>query len=128
MRSRKFFRVSMLRSGEWLFFSADDRLVDKAMSVRQKRYPALSDQLNASQRQGGLIVFPGGAAELAKSAVLQSLPAEQESVFRESVSRLLFPAFERIGRFPGYSLAMPDYGSARPLKWERLRWQDIWLK
>lgn len=125
MRSKRFFRVRLAQTKDYLLFSADDRLVDNALAVLGKRYPALSDLLGAGQGNASVIVFPDKTASLIRGSTLQSLPAEEESVFRESVSRRLFPALDRIKNFPAYSLTMPSYASSDPLRWERLQWRPL---
>lgn len=123
MRSKKFIRVSAALRDDTLLFSADDRLVENSLSVMDKKYPAVADSLPRKGSKPGLILFPEKIAELIKQAALQSLPAEQESVFRESVSRRLFPALEKIKEFPACAVPLPSFEEAGPWKWERLKCQ-----
>lgn len=124
MRSSKFFNVRMASWKGYLAFSPDDRLVDNAISVIDKKFPALSDSLPGNANSG-IVFVPSELAELLKGATLDSLPAEQESVFRESVSRRLLPALDRMKKFSAMSVVWPKLESSSQARWEELKWQTL---
>lgn len=124
MRSDRYFNVRMAQWKGYLAFSPDDRLVDNAISVIDKRYPALSDVLSGGA-SSGLVIFPPKLADLLRQSALDSLPAGQESVFRESASRCLFPAFDRMKKLSGMTVSWPRLDPGGQARWEELKWQVL---
>ena len=127
MRSPRFFRAAVAAWRGFLVFSPDDRLVRDVMAVLDKRYPAIDDSL--TEHGPGLVLYPGRLGELLKESVQDSLPSSQESLFRESVSRYLFPAFERLEQFHGFSMSLPkvaEGNSGQPgLRWGEAKWKSL---
>jgi uncharacterized protein YfaA (DUF2138 family) len=127
MKSKKYFNVRLALWKEYLVFSPDARLVDNTIAVIEKKYPALSDSVSG-QKNIGFVITPPKLSELLKQATFESLPAEQESIYRESVSKRLFPVFDRMKKLPTYSVVFPDALSAAQDRWEDLKWQSSSVK
>jgi uncharacterized protein YfaA (DUF2138 family) len=125
MRSKRFFTVEMAYAKGYLVFSPDHQLVERTISVLNKTYPALADTFDAAALRAGLLVFPDGLAELLRQATLESLPAEQEALFRESVSRRLLPALDRFKKFPATAFLWPEPKASKKARWEELKWQSL---
>lgn len=120
MRSSRFFTVTLAYCGQTLFFSPDDALVNNAIAVLAKQYPALSDSL-PSGFDAAAVVFPEALTELIATELAESLPDAQEPVFRASVSRHLTPQLEKIRKFPAYALELPS----GKVGWTPIRWQAL---
>ncbi|HYA42989.1 MAG TPA: DUF2138 family protein [Syntrophobacteraceae bacterium] len=120
MWSKRFFKVTLARWKDILIFSPDDALVDNAVAALEKKYPAVSDSIPPKSSLS-LIVFPADLGELVRSEVLQSLPEEQETVFRSNVTRVLMPVLGNLKSYPAYGLWTPQGSKG----WEPLRWQPL---
>jgi uncharacterized protein YfaA (DUF2138 family) len=120
MWSTSYFAVTLARWKNVLLFSPDDALVENALAALNKKYPAVSDLLPAGSDLS-LIVFPENLGRLAKDEVLDSLPDQQEPVFRASVSRSLLPVLDKLKSYPAYGLSKPQGSHG----WETLRWQPL---
>ena len=121
MRSKKYFHVQMALWRDYLIFSADDTLVTDTIAVIDKKYPALADSLGSSTNTL-FVVVPSELSELVKQTTFDSLPAEQESIFRESVSRRMLPALERLKKYAAISITLPR---TQNNQWEEFKWQNI---
>ncbi|MCX6116113.1 MAG: DUF2138 family protein, partial [Proteobacteria bacterium] len=133
MRSKFFFNVKLATTKSTVFFSPDDRLVDNAIAVSQKKFPALSDSLRKTS-QSMLVFSPTELAELIKQSAIDTLPASQESIFRESVIKHLFPALESLKKYPNLALHVNDKNEnenensrqqSLSQEWRSLQWQDL---
>lgn len=120
MWSERFFKVTLARWKDILIFSPDDTLVDNAVAALDKKYPAVSDSIPLKANLS-LIVFPGDLAKLVRSEALESLPENQERVFRSNVTRVLMPVLESLKSYPAYGLWTPQGSKG----WEPLRWQPL---
>jgi uncharacterized protein YfaA (DUF2138 family) len=95
MRSKNFFKVTLAHHKEILLFSADDKLVDKALAALEKNYPNAQDLMKGDEIP--LFLFdPVRVAELIKKSSLDSLPEGEEALFRESLKQRLFPALQKL--------------------------------
>jgi uncharacterized protein YfaA (DUF2138 family) len=120
MRSSRFFAVTLAYCEQTLLFSPDDALVNNAVAVLARTYPALSDSLPSSRNVAAVIV-PESLTELLTAELLESLPDAQEPVFRASVSRYLLPQLEKVKKFPPYALQL----SASQVGWAPIQWQTL---
>lgn len=115
--------VALARSGSILLFSTDAALVDKALQVADKRYPALGDSLPAQQAVA-LYANPRQLAALFEGDVTASLPQESEPVFFEAASSHLLPRLKALSKYPPFMLSYPARLKA-PTGWERLQWTEL---
>lgn len=120
MRSSRFFTVTLAYCEQTLLFSPDDALVNNAVAVLERKYPALSDSLPSS-RNAAAVIVPESLTELIAAEVLESLPDRQEPVFRASVSRYLLPQLEKVKKFPPFALQLP----ASQMGWAPIQWQTL---
>jgi uncharacterized protein YfaA (DUF2138 family) len=120
MRSKKFFKVALAYHKDILVFSADDKLVDKTLSTLGKNFPNAKDMVSAEG--SALFVFdPPRLAALLKEASLESLPEQEEQLFRESLSNRLFTSFK------GLSDMKPVLGivseESKKQTWSEIEWR-----
>jgi uncharacterized protein YfaA (DUF2138 family) len=120
MRSSRFFAVSLAYCDQTLIFSPDDALVQQAVAVLAKQYPALADTLPSGLDPVALI-FPESLAELLETELQDSLPEAQEPVFRASVARYLLPQLEKSKQFPAQALDL----SSGATGWVPIRWSTL---
>ena len=116
-------KVALARSGSTLLFSTDAALVDKALQVAAKRYPALGDSLPAKHAVA-LYANPAKLAALFEADVIASLPQDSEPVFVEAASRHLLPRLKTLSNYPPFVLSYPARLQSAS-GWEPLRWQEL---
>jgi uncharacterized protein YfaA (DUF2138 family) len=117
MRSARYFTVGLAEWKGFLLFSPDAELVDDAIATLEGRYPALGDALPEGA-ESAVAAYPDRLATLVEAAVLDSLPGEQEAVFRANVSERLLPGLEKLKSDRIMLLPAPAGKSA----WEPLEW------
>ncbi|MDR2625545.1 MAG: DUF2138 family protein [Zoogloeaceae bacterium] len=115
-------------TGTALFFSPQKRLVDKAMSVANKRFPALADSLLKSpagaEKQGEetlLFIDPSRLAKLLQKEMYAALPRDDEPMFRNAADAYLAPRLEALGNYPVTGVRLQkagEKGNWRTLDWE----------
>ncbi|MFR0692614.1 DUF2138 domain-containing protein [Enterobacterales bacterium AE_CKDN230030158-1A_HGKHYDSX7] len=120
-----FFRVSLLRDGNTLLFSIDDKLLDKARNTLAKRYPPLADVLPKDALVPAYLA-PKTLSELLKRETLDSLPQDIEPVFRNAADTLLLPRLKTLAGNGSYALTLPA-GSEPSGEWEwlPLEWKAL---
>lgn len=123
--SSRWFNVALARHGQQLLFSLDDRLVDKALNVLDKRFPPLAEQLPA-QGAVPLVLAPEALARLVEQETLASLPAEVETVFRNAAQAHLLPKLRAFSTHPAYALSLPPGAKAgKGWTWLPLSWNAL---
>jgi uncharacterized protein YfaA (DUF2138 family) len=107
-----------------VFFSPDAALVENALAVAAKRYPALSDSFNGKKDTPLAFVHPEALASLLRNEIFTALPRDEEALFRNAAEVYLVPRLEALARYPaqhvGLSKAVRDDG----LAWYPLKWQE----
>jgi uncharacterized protein YfaA (DUF2138 family) len=117
MRSSRYFLVALAEWQDLLLFSPDSRLVDDAVAVLEGRYPALVDSMPDADNTF-VAVTPENLAELVKTSLLDSLPDQQEAIFRANVSERLLPQLEKFKDQGVVRLRAPSAKAS----WEPLEW------
>ncbi len=124
LTSSRFFRVKLAVTARALIFSPDDKLVDRALSTIDGKFPSMAASLATSEKGPSAIFSPAGFAKLAKQTVMDSLPASDESEFRAAASRHLFPNLDAMAKAPTQAAALDlgkQSGSKQPV-WKPLKW------
>ncbi|MDO9618594.1 MAG: DUF2138 domain-containing protein [Pseudomonas sp.] len=125
MAARGFFRVSMARHGSTLLFSLDDRLVDKALSTLDKRFPPLADVLPQNVLVPAYLA-PDSLSALFEQETFDSLPADMEPVFRNAAQTLLLPKLKALAGHGKYALTLPAGSEAKEAwQWLPLEWRAL---
>ena len=106
-RENGYFRVTMALHNKALFFSPDNALVEDALAVADKKYPALKDSLPDGSPVIAVIT-PASLATLVQTESLSSLPAKDEPIFRSVANERLFPKLTALKKYPSYRLVLPD--------------------
>ncbi|MDR0578245.1 MAG: DUF2138 family protein [Candidatus Accumulibacter sp.] len=110
-------------AGDALFFSPDAALVDKALDVAARRYPAMADDF--APDAGGetlAVIDPRPLAELLRREMFAALPRAEEPDFRNAAEAWLAPRLDALARYPAQRVRLEASRSKwRPLAWEPLR-------
>lgn len=109
-------------SGRSLLFSPDGALVDKALDVSAKLYPALSDSLPDGARTLALI-DPAPLAALLRKEVFAALPRNEETRLRNAADAHLLPRLDALARYPALRLVRADE-AIRGRAWHALTWES----
>lgn len=91
------FDVALARSGEWLYFSPDRRLVDAALQVADKQAPALGDETGLT-RAAWVAFDPAGVARLVRAETQIVISPNSEPVLHEVAKNRLWPRLESWGK------------------------------
>jgi uncharacterized protein YfaA (DUF2138 family) len=125
LASRNFFRVSFARHGSTLLFSLDDKLLQHALDTLDKNYPALSERVPAGSTMP-IYLSPGKLAPLLELESMDSLPADQEAIFRNAAEKNLLPKIRALQAYPDYLVLLPQGINANSdWKWQALEWKPL---
>ena len=115
------YRPTFARSGRWITFSPDDRLVDLAVDAQARRFPSLAEALPAA---GSTLAFvaPRPLADLVEREAFAVVGTDQE-LFRKALQQRLGPRLEALRRLPtGRAVAG---GAADAQGWVGIDWQAL---
>lgn len=125
LASRGYFHVSLARHGDTLLFSLDDKLVTKGLDTLDKRFPPLGETLPKDALVPAYLA-PEGLAKLLERETLDSLPSNDEPVFRNAAEAHLLPKLRALGGHGKYALALPaDTQASDPWEWLPLEWRSL---
>ena len=115
------YRPTLARSGAWVTFSPDDKLVDLALSAQERRYPSLGDTLPVGAPTLA-VVAPGEVAELVQREAFAVLPPQQE-LLRQAATAHLVPRLDALRRWPAVHAA--PLGPASAQGWVDVVWTPL---
>jgi uncharacterized protein YfaA (DUF2138 family) len=106
------------------FFSPDAALVENALAVAAKRYPALADSFPS--RKDALLAFfdPGALASLLRNEIFAALPRDEEALFRNAADVYLVPRLEALARYPAQRVGLPEKVRGGGFAWYPLEWEE----
>lgn len=110
----RYFPVTLAQAGENIFFSPDQRLVEDAIAVYQKRLPAMADTL-AQAEQTRAVITPKTLSQLFEHEVWQSLPKDREPILRSAAKEHLQPRLKALAGYEPFELRIPNMPTER--KW-----------
>lgn len=105
LSSARYFPVTLAVSGPYLFFSPDGNLVEQAVAVQEKRYPALADDLSAPELLVATLT-PANLASLMEREMYASLPGQEEPLFRAAAKNYLAPRLKTLASYPPLRLTL----------------------
>ncbi|MDF3837564.1 DUF2138 domain-containing protein, partial [Cupriavidus basilensis] len=109
LSSGMYFPVTLALAGTTVVFSPDGALVDDALAVLAKRFPAVADTMPRGQQAHTVLGFtPSTLAPLVRREATKALPADQEALFLNAARAHLFPKLKALGAYPAVSLVLPD--------------------
>ncbi|KJK20662.1 hypothetical protein UB46_31240 [Burkholderiaceae bacterium 16] len=119
-----YFPVTLALAGNTVLFSPDGALVDDALAVQGKRFPAVADTMQRGQQARTVLSFtPSALAPLVRREATKALPADQEALFLNAARAHLFPKLKALGAYPAVSLVLADsLPSGRG--WVPVNWQQ----
>jgi len=121
LEGRRYFDVGLARHGEMLLFSLDDRLVTQAIATLDRRYPPLAERLPGGVVPG--LVAPQRLAALIEAEVLNSLPGDVESIFRNAAEAHLLPKLRAMGTHPTVAMRLPaEVAEDSDAQWVPVTW------
>lgn len=123
-REGGYFRVTLALNHKALYFSPDSALIDDALAVADKMYPALEDSLPEGSRVLA-VISPASLAALVQMEALASLPAGDEPVFRNVANERLLPKLAALKKYPAYGLVLPARTGLVSGKWLPVTWQAL---
>ncbi|AOZ09927.1 DUF2138 domain-containing protein [Cupriavidus malaysiensis] len=119
-----YFPVTLALAGDTVLFSPDATLVEDALAVAAKRFPAAADSMPRELLARTVLGFtPSTLASLARREATDALPAEQEAVFLNAARAHLFPKLKMLSAYPAVSLVLPD-GLPAQRGWVPVAWRQ----
>lgn len=122
LSANRYFPVTMAVAGSYVFFSPNEDLVNQAIAVYQKKYPALTDKMK-SPNNTLLWIRPDALARLIN---LQSNKLiEPNSDVNNVLKTQIKPKLDLIAKQPEWAVSMDDLpkNSSNGLSWLPLNWQ-----
>jgi uncharacterized protein YfaA (DUF2138 family) len=107
-----------------VLFSPDAELVENALAVAAKRYPALSDSFRAGKDAPLAFIDPEALASLLRNEIFIALPRDEEALFRNAAEAYLVPRLEALARYPAQHIGLPKTVRNDGLAWYPLKWQE----
>jgi uncharacterized protein YfaA (DUF2138 family) len=110
-----------------VFFSPDTTLVENALAVAAKRYPALSDTDSSHATKDAPLVFvdPDALASLLREEIFTALPRDEEALFRNAAEAYLVPRLEALARYPAQRIGLSKkVHSSSGSIWYPLEWKE----
>ncbi|WP_434779370.1 DUF2138 family protein [Neisseria sp. Ec49-e6-T10] len=128
MSSQRYFPAALAVSGEYVFFSPDEDLVKQAVSVYQKNFPALSDQMQQKERTIAW-VNSKQLAKLLEQQMLDALSAHSETDLRKVSQEQIKPKLDLLAKQPIWAIILDDVPTLVGSKnakhiWLPLHWQE----
>jgi len=118
----RYFPVTLAIAGDVVVFSPDARLVEDALAVLAKRFPAVADSLPKDKTDRIVLTMtPASLAPLVRREAGAALPADQEAVFLNAAQTHLFPKLKALSRYAPVSLAL-DGGVPSSRGWVPVTW------
>ncbi|WP_213304671.1 DUF2138 family protein [Paraburkholderia sacchari] len=109
LSSPRYFPVTLALAHGYVVFSPDARLVDDALAVLDKRYPAIADTLSPQRLSTTVVsIMPSTAAALVEREAGRALPADQEAIFRNAARTHLLPKLHAVASYPPLALSLPE--------------------
>lgn len=122
LSSDRYFPVTLAIAGDVIVFSPDARLVEDALAVLAKRFPAVADSLPKDKTDRIVLTMtPASLAPLVRREAGAALPADQEAVFLNAAQTHLFPKLKALSRYAPVSLAL-DGGVPSSRGWVPVTW------
>jgi len=119
-----YFPVTLALAGDTVLFSPDAALVEDALAVAAKRFPAAADSMPREQQARTVLSFtPSTLAPLARREAIDALPADQEAVFLNAARAHLFPKLKMLATYPAVSLVLPASLPAQRA-WVPVQWRQ----
>ncbi|MEP6506497.1 MAG: DUF2138 family protein, partial [Betaproteobacteria bacterium] len=115
------YRPTLARTGAWVTFSPDDKLVDLALSAQERRYPSLGDTLPVGAATLAMVA-PRDVADLIQREAFAVLPAQQE-LFRQAATSHLVPRLDALRRWPAVHAA--PLGTPSAQGWVHVVWTPL---
>ncbi|MDR2925771.1 MAG: DUF2138 family protein [Azoarcus sp.] len=110
--------------GDTVFFSPDAALVENALAVAAKRYPALSDSFPSKKGTTLAFVNPDAMAALLQDEMFAALPRNEEELFRNAAEAYLVPRLKALARYSPQAVVLPKKIQSNGLAWYPLEWKE----
>jgi uncharacterized protein YfaA (DUF2138 family) len=105
-----------------VFFSPDAKLVENALNVAAKRYPALADNFARNSSNTLAFIDPAALAGLLRKETFAALPRSEEALFRNAADAYLAPRLDALAHYPAQRIGLAK-GAGKEHEWHALEWE-----
>ncbi|MDR3212543.1 MAG: DUF2138 family protein [Azoarcus sp.] len=116
-------KPALALQGNVVFFSPDAALVQNALDVAAKRYPALADSFAKTGGETLAFVAPQALAALLHKETVAALPRNEEALFRNAADAYLLPRFEALARYAPQRIKLAKGKNRNAVEWRALEWE-----
>jgi uncharacterized protein YfaA (DUF2138 family) len=121
--------VALMRAGNTLVFSPDQKLAERVAGAAQKRFPSVADSIGASTGPAPQITVavltPSSLAPVLRREADALLPAAQEPHLRAAAQRHLWPQLDALAKLPAVRITVPADAWSGERGWRPLSWQPL---
>jgi len=107
LSAARLFPVTLALGDEVVLFSPDGALVDDALAVEARTWPALADEMPGDTARVIARITPAALATLVGNEAFESLPANRETLFRDAATHYLKPRLDALARYGTLDLVLP---------------------
>jgi uncharacterized protein YfaA (DUF2138 family) len=104
-----------------VLFSPDAALIQKALDVGAKRYPALADTFAESDAEVLALIDPEALSGLLTKEIFAALPRNEEALFRNAADAYLAPRLAALARYPAQRIRISSSVNGA---WHALEWEE----
>ncbi|MDR3299157.1 MAG: DUF2138 family protein [Candidatus Accumulibacter sp.] len=122
-KGERMLKPALALQRDLVFFSPDARLVDSAIDVAAKRYPALADKFAHTDGSALAFIDPEALAGLLRKETFAALPRNEEPIFRNAADAWLAPRLEALARYPAQRVRFAADKADKPHAWHVLEWE-----
>ena len=120
----RYFPVTLAVAHDYVVFSPDGKLVDDTLAVLGKSWPAMVDDMRGEPSRVIGEVVPASLAKLVEREAFDSLPQDQEPLFRDAATQYLLPRLHALAGYPPFALRLPPTLPSRR-GWAEVQWQPL---
>lgn len=124
LSAERYFPVTLAVAHGYVVFSPDGKLVDDTLAVLGKTWPAMADDMRGEPSRVIGEVVPASLAKLVEREAFDSLPQDQEPLFRDAATQYLLPRLHALAGYPPFALRLPATLPARR-GWAEVQWQPL---
>jgi uncharacterized protein YfaA (DUF2138 family) len=117
-------KIALALAKQYVLFSPDARLVERAVAAIEKRHPNVGETLPEAARRNTLVMLnPKALSAMVKREAEQTL--RDEPVLSQALARQLGPRLEKVAKYQPMALVAKQMPTAGDAVWVPVEWLDL---